>query len=53
MPTRRHVLVLASTLAAALLSGGTRAQQPTYDVLITGGAVYDGSGGARFAPTSG
>lgn len=41
---------LPSGLIAALLAGATPAlaQTPGYDVIIRGGAIYDGSGGAPF-----
>lgn len=42
----RHVLALSTALALAVAPASSLTAQQTVDVLITGGTVYDGTGGA-------
>ena len=39
---------VAASLALQLVGIAQRAKRPSYDVLIRGGTIYDGSGGAPY-----
>ena len=44
------VAVLAAALSSGAASAAKKTTGPAYDLLITGGTIYDGSGGAPIGP---